>query len=144
VTSLSTQHPSPHRRRIGLTSLLFCLAAPPMAWTAHLTANFAIADRLCFPGDTALVSVATPDRSSVVIYGPSAAAILICLIAAAIAHKNWRRTRDEKCGAHGPLMEVGEGRSRFMALCGLLVAAGFAVATVFDSLSLFMARTCGT
>jgi hypothetical protein len=144
LTALPTQHPSPHRRRIGLTSLLFCLAAPPMAWTAHLTANFVLADRLCFPGDTALVSSGVADRSPFVAYGPSLGALLICLISAAIAWENWRRTRDEKQGAHGPLVEVGEGRSRFMALCGLFVALGFAVATVFDSLSLFMARTCGT
>ena len=143
MTSLPSQHPSPHRRRIGLTSLLFCLAAPPMAWTSHLTANFAFADKVCFPGDTALVGSGVPDRSPIIVYGPSAAALLICLIAAGIAYENWRRTREEKGGAYDALMEVGEGRTRFMALCGVFTAAGFGVATVFDSLSLFMARTCG-
>jgi hypothetical protein len=144
MSSVVTGHPAPHRRRIGLTSLLLCLAAPPIAWTAHLSANFVFADRLCFPGAVARVAAGILDRSPIVDYGPSAGALLICLIAAVTAYLNWRRTRGEKAGSHQTLIDVGEGRARFMALCGLFVGVGFAIATVFDSLSLFMARTCGT
>jgi hypothetical protein len=144
MSSSATEHPSPHRGRIGLVSQLFCLAAPPIAWTAHLTANFIIVDRRCFPDSVALAGLPVERDSPLFAYGPSAIALLVCLISVAIAYGNWRRTRDEKAGPRERLVDVGEGRSRFMALCGVLFGVGFAVATIFDSLFLFGGRTCGS
>jgi hypothetical protein len=39
-------------------------------------------------------------------------------------------------------MDVGEGRTRFLAMCGILVGAGFVVAILFTTLTVALASAC--
>jgi hypothetical protein len=44
-------------------------------------------------------------------------------------------------GSHH-LVEVGEGRSRFLAVCGMVTAGGFFIAIAFNTLSVLLVPLC--
>jgi hypothetical protein len=41
------------------------------------------------------------------------------------------------------MVDIGEGRARFVSLCGVIVSLGFAVATLFDLTALAVVPFCG-
>jgi hypothetical protein len=68
-----------------------------------------------------------------------------------VAWRSWSRTREENQGssgagdAHGPaaaLLETGEGRTRFMALAGVLTSGGFLLLTAVHALTIFLVGPC--
>ncbi|MDQ2802823.1 MAG: hypothetical protein M3Y41_09110, partial [Pseudomonadota bacterium] len=61
---------------------------------------------------------------------------------AAVAWRIWRETRGERPGKTASLLEVGEGRTRFLALVGILMGLGFAIAIVFDTVVLLVVPLC--
>ena len=70
------------------------------------------------------------------------ASVVIAIAAFFAAYGNFQRTRDEGHGGHAHLMEVGTGRTRFIALWGMLLGAGFAVATVIDAVAFLVLPRC--
>jgi hypothetical protein len=70
------------------------------------------------------------------------ASVFIAIAAFFAAYRNFRRTRDEGHGDHAHLMEVGAGRTRFVALWGMMLGAGFAVATVIDAVAFVVLPRC--
>jgi hypothetical protein len=81
----------------------------------------------------------------------SLAAILVCLAGVAVSWRDWMRTRDEhhsrsgKAGEHGQpaaLLETGEGRTRFMALSGVLTSATFLIVVIAHTASIFLVSPC--
>ncbi len=59
------------------------------------------------------------------------------------AWKSWRATREEEGGEQEELLEVGEGRTRFMALAGMLLSALFGLAVLFNAIPPFLVPACG-
>jgi hypothetical protein len=72
-----------------------------------------------------------------------AASLAICLAAGGLAWRNWRRTRDEKPGSAHQLIASGDGRTRFLAMAGMLVSALFLIAIAFAALNLVAVPPCG-
>jgi len=70
------------------------------------------------------------------------ASVVIAIAAFFAAYRNFQQTRDESHGDHTHLMEVGAGRTRFIALWGMLLGAGFAVATVIDAVAFLVLPRC--
>jgi hypothetical protein len=140
-TFLDTKHPAPERDRVGLGSLSFSLAAPPLAWSIQSIAGYSISSEACYPGDTPLIAPLFSGLWPLVLT-INGAALLIGVLGFSIAYRNWCATRREIGGGAAQLIERGEGRTRFLAMCGLLVGAGFVVATLFTSVSLFIAPVC--
>jgi hypothetical protein len=134
-------HPSPHRAKTGLAPLLYGLTAAPLAWVASQFANAALAQEACFPGTEPLVA---PAFAGVHVFHAAVlfAALLVSLSAALIAFRAWRLSGGERAGGAGALLDVGEGRTRFMAFAGLLTSLGFAVATLFSLPALFLVPAC--
>lgn len=130
-------HPAPHRHRVGLLALGFGLLGAPLAWNIALLAGTATSGYQCFPRHKPL---ALPLWA-----GTRGALLTMCVVALAlgvaaalVAWRNWRRTRDEKSGpAH-----AGEGRTRFMALCGLLVSGLFLIALLFTLAAIVLVPLC--
>jgi hypothetical protein len=77
-----------------------------------------------------------------VLVGINGAALVVGALGMTIAYRNWSATRAEGGGDTPYLIERGEGRTRFLAMCGLLVGAGFIVATVFSSVTLLISPVC--
>jgi len=70
------------------------------------------------------------------------AALVVGVLAISIAYRNWRAARREAGGDPQLLIERGEGRTRFLAMCGLLVGCGFVIATLFSSVALLISPVC--
>jgi len=48
-----------------------------------------------------------------------------------------------RCRGRHHLLENGDGRTRFMAMCGMLISARSLVALLFGSRVVFMVQPCG-
>jgi hypothetical protein len=138
------EHPSPHRDRVRLETLLLALAAGPAAWILQLSIDFGVAAVACEHGG---VPRAAPPNSG---WGPehvflvcvNLACLTIVVAGGLVARAAWRRSGQEKSGGAATLIEVGEGRTRFLAACAMMAAAGFAVAILFDTAWPFFIPSC--
>jgi len=116
----------PPRRLAGL---LFCVAAGPSAWSAHLVLNYARASRLCFSAREPLVAISGAGGTFALLVGVDLVVLAICA-AGVIAALRLRRAERE--------------RTKFLAQFGLLASVGFAVATIFDTIPVFMVPLCAS
>ena len=132
-------HPAPQRHHVGLMILAAALVATPAIWGLRLVLNFALASYFCFPGS--IRHYALPGWTWPTLLGVDALAIAVAVVAAVVSWRNWQQTRDESA-AGGPLIEIGEGRTRFLALWGLMTGIGFAVAGAFDLVTLWIVPVC--
>ena len=143
ATSIRQQpHPSPHRERVSLWSSWFALLAAPHAWSLQLLINTALTGYACYPHDVPFEDpIWGGVRTTVAVI--EAVAVAVSLAGGFIAWRNWRRTREEKPGSGQRLMEAGDGRTRFMAMSGILVTLLFLVAIVFSWIQFIVLPGCG-
>lgn len=140
-TPASHPHPSPHRRRVSLAGQLFGVAIGPAAWIAQLVAGYGLSSYACYPGNTPLQ--APPDGGEhLLLLAINLACLGLASAGLALSWSGWRRTRNEMPGEPAKMLETGEGRSRFLAICGVLSAAGFAIAILFNLPSALALPTC--
>jgi hypothetical protein len=137
-TGLAVGHPSPARHRVNPLLLALALGAPPAAWLAQLLLAFAPASYFCWFGVTA-----TPP----VWLGPLAvSANLVAIVAAfaafAVALRIVRQTGPEHGDNTAGLIEIGEGRTRFLAIWAAFIAVVFAIAILANTLSLHLVALC--
>ena len=98
----------------------------------------------CFPRMYPLGSPAMgAARMSLVLWLVSAVAIAIGAAALVVALHNYLATRHEERGEAHELLEVGEGRTRFMALSGVMLSALFLLASLAHAASMLMLANCG-
>ncbi len=135
-------HPSPHRAEVSAAALWFAILAGPLAWSMQLLLNAPIAAHGCYPGDVPLVAPIW-NNARVVMAGIEIAAICLCVVAGLTGWRCWRRARREKEGSARRLMEGGDGRTRFMAMVGILTSALFLVGIGFSILNLVAVPSCG-
>jgi hypothetical protein len=135
-------HPAPHRNRTRLSTLWFGLFGAPAAWSLQELINSALASHACFPAG---VPRAEPLYAQLKLWLllVSALALVMGIAALLTAHHAWRLTAGEHAGRHHRTLEVGEGRTRFMALSGMIVAAVFVVNIVLNGLAVLLANACG-
>lgn len=130
-------HPVPHRHRVGLLALGFGLAGAPLAWNIALLAGTALSGYQCFPR---YLPLALPlwSGTRALLLAMCVVALVIGIAAALVAWRSWRRTREVQPGsAHS-----GEGRTCFMALCGLLCSGLFLVALLFTLAAIVLVPLC--
>jgi hypothetical protein len=134
-------HPAPKREQVSLLALWIGLLAAPLGWSLLVMLGFALSAHACFPRD---VPLASPIWQSIWLF-----LLAIVLIAAfvgivgdLVAFRSWRRTRDEKPGRADRLLASGEGRTRFLAMSGLLVSTLFILAVGFEAIALFLSPLC--
>ena len=135
-------HPSPHRHRVGGWSRWFALLGAPLAWLTQIFVNAGLAGHACFPDDAPLKAplwAHLPLTTAAV----EALVLLMCLAAGLTGWRNWRRSRHERKGDAHQLVSGGDGRTRFMAMAGMLVSGLFAVAAVFGLLGALTVPPCG-
>jgi hypothetical protein len=133
-----SHHPAPHRDRVALWESGLGLAGGPLAWLVQLTAGYALVAAPCFTG-------LEPDPAgdgrigAIVIY-------LLCLALALagglVSLRIYRRTRDETESSENELLEGGRGRTRFLALWGVLLGFGFAVVILLNGIPLIGVPSC--
>lgn len=137
----SGPHPSERRGSTHLGALLYGLIAAPAAWMAAQVVGFAAVQQACFPGYQPLAAPAFPGVQTVSLVA-LLAALAVCASGIVAALLAWRRTRGEHEGGGRSLLDVGEGRSRFMALTGVLTSSGFLIAVLFSLPAVVLVPTC--
>lgn len=135
-------HPAPHRARVGAVATWFAILAGPLAWSAQLLVNSTIAAHGCYPHDMPLAGSIWGNARSVMA-GVEIVALAFCALAGLGGWRNWLRTRDEKQGSAHHLLEAGDGRTRFMAMVGLMTSVLFLVAVAFAAFNLAAVPACG-
>lgn len=139
---INVSHPAQHRGRIGLAALLFGIAAAPVAWDTQLLFSVALSGHACYPRNKLLAAPLWSGLWSILL-AISLAGIVLAIVGGLVAWRSWRHTREESPGSAHHLLESGDGRTRFMAMCGMLTSALFLVALVFGTAALFLVPLCG-
>jgi len=121
----------------------FGIFGGPAAWSLQTIANYAVFAHFCYPGDVPLRS-ATIDGVRAIGLVVSVVALAVTLAALAASVRAWRETQH-----HGgeerearELLEVGEGRARFMAFAGILVSVLFTYAVLMIAVPLVTRPIC--
>jgi hypothetical protein len=144
-------HPAPARNDVSPGLLWFGLAGGPAAWTIQTLVDLSLTSHGCYPR---LFPLAAPILAGLrgILATVSLAALLVCIVAAFAAIRTWSQTRHEhqaNSGAgekHGPstaLLETGEGRTRFLALSGVMTSIVFTIAVLAHTVSIFIVGPCG-
>ena len=140
-SAMMVEHPAPQRGRVHLAVLIFGVFVGPVVWALHLFFNSGMAGEVCYPGPAPRLTH-LPDLR--LLFGLSGGvAILVALSGAYVSYRSWRSTREEREGSHHRLIEVGEGRTRFLAFAGIFVSLLFAVVIFCDSVSVLLVPACG-
>jgi len=133
MSALAAAHPAPHRDRVRLWVLLFGIIAAPLLWLAQLILSYGISALACYGSDhpTTIASGASV-RTALLVF--DAVALSVSLAAAIVSFASWRAVRTEQ--------QFGEGRTRFMALWGIMSSLCFLGAIVFHTLASVMVPLC--
>ena len=120
---------------------MFGLIGAPAAWFVQVVASSGLGQEACYPKATPLGAPAFGGLGAIL---PllEVAALVVALAAATTAYVCWRRSRGERAGGGHALVDIGEGRSRFMAMAGILTSLGFAGAILFTLSAILAVRGC--
>ncbi|MEO8630347.1 MAG: hypothetical protein ABI612_19950 [Betaproteobacteria bacterium] len=140
ISAESSAHPAPHRARVSGWLLAFGLIGAPAAWLTQNVFSYGAASYACFPHDVPLPGPSAALSRLLVLATVIAIAIGVAGLFAAL--QGWRATREEKSGSGHHALAVGEGRTRFLALSGILTSAMFLIAVAFSAVTLFVSPSC--
>ena len=140
MTAPAAVHPAPAVRAATPAALWFGLFGAPVAWSLQLLASYALVAHGCYPDAEPMTMPVVPCLRTLVL-GTGAAALAVALLAGGSAWRSWRTTQHE--GRQEALLEAGEGRTRFMALAGMLLSAVFVLGIVMNVVPVLLLRPCG-
>lgn len=131
-------HPSPLRHKVSPWLLCAALFAAPTAWFVQLNISVLLGMKRCsaLSGDAASSLV----TSGLVAVG--LAALLIVLLALWAAARSWNLSRSEAGGGSHTALTNGHGRTRFLALAGLIANSMFLVAVGFSLIIPLLVVSC--
>jgi hypothetical protein len=135
-------HPAPAVRVVAPVALWFGLFGAPVVWSLQLLTSYALVAHGCYPDAEPMTMPVVPGLRTLVL-GTGAAALAVALLAGSLAWRNWRATQHEPEGEHEALLEVDEGRTRFMAFAGMLLSAVFVIGILMNVVPLLLLRPCG-
>jgi len=145
-------HPAPERAHVRTAVLWFGLFGGPAAWSIQTLVNLPLASHACYPQLFPLDAPATGGLRGIV-FVVSILALLVSAAAAVSAWRAWRLTRHEhqqssgKANEHrteAAALETGEGRTRFMALAGLLTSMTFLLVSLVHLSTVFLVSPCAS
>jgi hypothetical protein len=126
-------HPAPHRSRVGIRQLLVSLFLAPLVWAIQILCSYGFASMACFPRYVPLGEMSIAGLPVIVLIG-SLAALVVAAGALWTAFSAWHRTRGEAGGGSHQALDAGEGRTRFLALCGIIITSIFSAAVIWEAI----------
>jgi len=136
-------HPSPHRDRGSPPLLLFAVVGAAVAWSIQLLVDYGLAAHHCYPASLPILSAKVPGGWVYPLLAAlNIAAIVLALLSMLAARTIWNRTEEEHGGSTHHLLTAGEGRTRFLAMCGQLAGLAFLIAILFDTVAIYMVPRC--
>ena len=139
--SPAAAHPAPHRRRVSPWAIGVGVCAAPSIWAIQLLTDVSLSGHACGPRNT-LQSQSSWLGLPVVLLTINVVAVALCLAAAFVAWGSWRATRNERPGSGHHVLESGDGRTRFLALVGLMTSVLFGAAIILESVNFFVVPSC--
>lgn len=133
-------HPAPARDQVGALPLLYGLLAAPAAAGLETLIGTGVVGRACLPTDHPLATPRFPTEP--IVWTVHLVALVAGLAAILVSLQAWRRTRDERDGGREAMLEIGEGRTRFLAMVAVLTSIGFTVLIVFNTVGLVALAPC--
>jgi hypothetical protein len=134
---------APHRDRVSSLESTFGLLGGPLAWFFQLCSGYALSSWPCFPNDyrrLAPLNEYAWTWSAIVVI--SIVAFGVSSLAFFVSWRAFQRTRRESKGDHRHVLEVGTGRTRFLALWGVIGGASFAAAVALTAIALRVLPRC--
>ncbi len=128
----AVSHPSPARGDLPRWRVIAGMTLAPAAFAIQVIASYVIAANSCGLGGA-------PDATLIAV---NLIALAITVTSLLIAFANFRATRAEKSGGHKKVQEIGEGRTRFLAYCGLCASGIFGLAVIVQLTSILTLSTC--
>lgn len=135
------EHPSPHRAHASSLTLWLGLMLAPAAWFIELMIDTPLLSQACYPRDVALTG-SLPSLMPIVL-AVDVATLLVTVFAGFLAWRNWRRTSAEKVGGGGRLFSTGDGRTRFMAMAGMVTCGLMFLAVAYAGMTHALLPECG-
>lgn len=140
-TILKSGHPAPQRHAASLLLLIFAIVVGPVGWMLQLLVAFAVTSYLCMSSEIlADTSWLFPLLAAFSVLGLALAAAGL-----AVAWLLFKRTSNELGGQGGEdnsVLDIGEGRTRFMAMAGIFISLVSLVATLASTFSLILVPLC--
>lgn len=124
----SVAHPSPHRRRAAPWMVVAGLFAAPVSWSMQLFASYVLSGDRCHDLETAGPGGVGTGSGLTTALG--VVAIAVCSCGFWFAYRTWRLTRGEAPGDHHEALTAGNGRTRFLGLCGMIASPIFIIAAL--------------
>lgn len=139
--STMATHPAPHRDRAHFLWLLFGCSAAPIFWLGQLILGYWVSAQICY-GGVQPVDIASPAtlRTELIVF--DIVALVAALAGGVISWSSWRATQNEKKGGATHAIHTGEGRTRFLALWGLMSSLWFFGAIVFNTIGSIVVPLC--
>jgi hypothetical protein len=134
----SVSHPSPARKRVSPWLLGVALFAAPAAWFVQLNISVLLGMNRC-PG--LREDAASPSATGGLI-AVGLAALLIVVLALWASARSWNLSRSEAGGDHHSALTSGHGRTRFLAMAGLIANSMFLVAVGFSLIIPLLVVSC--
>ncbi|MEO8925457.1 MAG: hypothetical protein ABI330_22000, partial [Caldimonas sp.] len=131
-----------HRNRVIRWAVWFGLLGAPLAWSLQELVNVSLAGHACYPHDTPLATPLWTNLNAMSLW-VEVVAIAICIAALIVAIVSWRRTRHERPGDAHQLLGSGDGRTRFMAMAGVMTSVLFLLGTLLAVLNIAGVPPCG-
>jgi hypothetical protein len=145
--SADTQDLRPHAasraHRVKLGEIFFGVCGGPVAWFLQLCTGYALASAPCFRDGVRLTEPPPLLRWTwPAMIVAMLAGVLIALLALGISWRAFQRTRQEAGGSSALLLEMGAGRTRFLALWGVLLGSAFAAAAAITAVAFILLPRC--
>lgn len=139
--AIHPSHPGPARGAVSGWALAFGLLAAPLAWSLDELASYIVAANECqLKGSGDATTMIRGDSPAYLVI--TVITVLIALAGLWVATQNWRKTRNEHPGSGHHLVALGEGRTRFVAMAGLMTSIGFTLGFLYVLLQMYAAPLC--
>jgi hypothetical protein len=121
--------------------MLFGLFGAAAAWVLQTEIGETLAAQACFPHRSAL---AAPQWSWLMsaLDALSIVALLIGVAGVWVAWRGWRTTRTGRPAPASPVSDTSAGRTRFLAMAGLILSLLFLVGLVATGLAVLLVSPC--
>jgi hypothetical protein len=137
------RHPTQHRGRVGLGMLFYGLFGAPIFWAGNLMVSYALATHACYPGHEPLARIVDGlGFAWPLILGCYVVTLILCVSGFVVAFRSWWISGSESEGHGHHLIEVGEGRTRYLAIIGMAFSILFFLVTLAGALILAIVPLC--
>lgn len=143
MSGAHTPDPAPYAAKLSTGLAFFMLFGGPIAWFAQLCGSVWLLGWPCFPMmDRYAQPMPNYGWTRAGALGLLAICLLISLIAGYVSLAKLRAVRHEKAGRHADLIEIGHGRTRFIAMWGVILGFGFALAILLTIVPFLAVSRC--